>query len=119
MRPASWVDCHLALLLLFAAVSPLAVTGAERRSTPLPTDGIVLQVAGSHPTGALTPTPAPTTGEVSRLRVSSALGKPKIAYSFNADDDLAAIRRAGFTHVLVSYLPTPVSDDLRHRFPMS
>jgi hypothetical protein len=38
------------------------------------------------------------------LRLPTKGGRPKIAYSFNADDDLGSIRRAGFTHVLISYL---------------
>src|SRR5229473_3115383 len=68
------------------------------------TDGYELLVAARQRPGALLPAALPPREEIGRLRLPSSLGKPKIAYSFNPDDDLGAVRRAGFTHILVSYL---------------
>jgi hypothetical protein len=114
MRRPLWSDKLLAVLLLGAAVSPLTVRGAGTRPVRARLSSITLQVAGQRSAEALSPTAPPPPGEVSRLRLSSALGKPKIAYSFNPEDDLAAIRRAGFTHVLISYLQD-FSDEAQQR----
>jgi hypothetical protein len=57
----------------------------------------------------------PRSEDVSQIRIPTQSGRPKIVYSFNPDDDLAAIRRAGFTHVLVSYLQNMPDAEQRRR----
>src|SRR6266581_1202215 len=79
------------------------------------TDGYDLVVAARQRPGALLPAALPPREEITRLRSASPLGKPKIAYSFNPDDDLGAIRRAGFTHVLVSYLQGRPDEEQRQK----
>jgi hypothetical protein len=72
-------------------------------------------VASLRRPGTLTPTAPAARGDIIRLRVPPTLGKPKIIYSLNPDDDLAAIRRAGFTHVLVSYLQGLPDEEQRRK----
>src|SRR5229473_1656987 len=79
------------------------------------TDAYELLVAAEQRPGALLPAALPAREEIGRLRLPSSLGKPKIIYSLNPDDDLAAIRRAGFTHVLVSYLQDRPDDEQRRK----
>jgi carbohydrate binding protein with CBM4/9 domain len=67
-------------------------------------DGIDLLVAGPSRAGAIRPTRFSENEAIHHFRFSTQPGRPKIACSFNPDDDLAAIRRAGFTHILVTYL---------------
>jgi hypothetical protein len=77
------------------------------RSAPAPaaTDaGFALGIAKERGSRGVLAAARPMGSEATQLRLSHSGGRPKIAYSFNADDDLAAIRRAGFTHVLISYL---------------
>src|SRR5690242_15275707 len=99
MRRPTCSDTLLGLLLLVtfcaiaALLSPVTLKAGAARDGTSPLDGIALQVSGAGTGAALAPAALPTAGEVSRLRASAALGKPKIVYSFNPDDDLAAIRR--------------------------
>jgi hypothetical protein len=73
-------------------------------SASAPSEGFTLGVAGERGGSGLLAAARPRGSEAATLRLASSGGRPKIVYSFNADDDLAAIRRAGFTHILVSYL---------------
>src|SRR5687767_14550333 len=76
---------------------------------------MALQVTGPRQVRGLLPEGRPPSSGITPLRVWSGQGKPKIAYSFNPDDDLAAIRRTGFTHVLISYLQGAPDEEQRRK----
>lgn len=88
----------ITFLIAIAAV----VSGRPAAPVRRMTDVYDLLVAARQRPGALLPAARPAREQIGRLRLPSSLGKPKIAYSLNPDDDLGAIRRAGFTHILVS-----------------
>src|SRR5438105_5714805 len=101
----------ITFLIAIAAVVRGRPAAPARRLT----DGYELLVVALQRPGALLPAALPAREEIGRLRLPSSLGKPKIAYSFNPDDDLCAIRRAGFTHVLVSYLQGLPDEEQRQK----
>jgi hypothetical protein len=92
------------LTCLVSAVGGASISGDRRGTVATPVPPVKLGFVGLGGAGTLSPVVPPADDSLTRLRLPAPLGKPKIAYSFNPEDDLDAIRDAGFTHVLVSYL---------------
>ncbi len=102
----------------FVALS-LTAAGTAGRLAPqgsaVALPGVPLSFGGPAGAAALAPLRSPAPDDLARMRIPASLGRPKIVYSFNPDDDLAAIRRAGFTHVLVSYLQGLPDEEQRRK----